>query len=108
MRGFSEVGVISRLFTSLVRVPPSPLAYWNHGVRRKFSTRSLILKGLEMKSLRTKGLAAIFCAGCQRAYQSGIVADSGAVPGDGHTSGCSDPVVIIAHGAFVVCDGAHR
>ena len=31
----------------LVLVPPSPLVSWNHRVRRKFSTRSLILNDLE-------------------------------------------------------------
>ena len=28
--------------------------------------------------------------------------------GDGHTSGCSDQIAIIAHGGLEVCDGAHR
>ena len=30
-----------------------------------------------------------------------------AVFGDGHTSGCCDPVVSIAHDGMGVCDGAH-
>src|SRR5271157_3853001 len=89
-------------------VPPSPPAYWNHGFRRKISTRSLILKDLQLKSLRTKDLAAILLSCCQRASQKGILADSMAAFGDGHTSGCSDQIAIIAHGGLGVCDGAHR
>ena len=89
-------------------VPPSPPAYWNHGFRRKISTRSLILKDLQVKSLRTKDLAAILLSCCQRASQNGILADSMAAFGDGHTSGCSDQIAIIAHGGLGVCDGAHR
>src|SRR5208337_5239283 len=89
-------------------VPPSPPAYWNHGFRRKISTRSLILKDLQVKSLRTKDLAAILLSCCQRASQNGILADSMAAFGDGHTSSCSDQIAIIAHGGLEVCDGAHK
>jgi len=40
-------------------VPPSPLVSWNHRVRRKFSVRSLNLKGLRVRSLIANDLASI-------------------------------------------------
>jgi hypothetical protein len=51
--------IYSCITNYLVWVPPSPPASWNHEVRRKFPDRSLILNDLEIKSLRTNGLAAI-------------------------------------------------
>src|SRR5208282_153712 len=50
----------------LVPLPPSPPRYWNHGVREEKPTRSLILKDLQPKSLRTNDLR------CQRALKMGL------------------------------------
>src|SRR6266851_5772269 len=43
----------------LVLVPPSPLASWNHRVRRKFWLWSLNLNDLRVRSLITNDLASI-------------------------------------------------
>jgi hypothetical protein len=57
VRGWQRLGQPPN--NQLVLVPPSPPAYWNQGVRRKFPPRSLILNDLQIKSLRTNDLAAI-------------------------------------------------
>ena len=57
---------------------PSPPFYWNHGVRRRFSSGSLILKDLQLKSLRTNDLAAILlCLVVKDVPKMALVRDRG-------------------------------
>jgi len=80
-------------------LPPSPPRYWNHRVRRKFRTWSLILKELEVKSSGINDLR------CQRALKMVLGQSSRAVLGDGHTSSLPHLMTIVAHGGLGVCDG---
>src|ERR1039458_4139512 len=58
--------LVKYINTLVSTLPPSPPRYWNHGVREEKSTRSLILKDLHLKSLRTNDLR------CQRALNMGL------------------------------------
>jgi hypothetical protein len=98
-------GLFLKAVYQLVLVPPSPPAYWNHGVRRRFSLRSLILNDLQIKSLRTKDLAAFWCF---RLSKECPKVGLGRLLWPRHRSGCADQAVIVAHRGLGVCDGAYR
>jgi hypothetical protein len=89
----------------LVPVPPFPPVSWNQEVRGKFSTRSLILKDLRIKSLRTKGLAAIWFSCLSKSVSRW---ELGRLLWPRHTSGCAYRVAIIADRGLLVSDDVHR
>ena len=107
----SQVSGRSKLESSFVKpswpscllvstLPPSPPRYWNHGVREEKSTRSLILKDLHLKSLRTNDLR------CQRALNMGLGSFEGRL---GRRARLCRPNqrAIVALGGLEVCDGGH-
>jgi hypothetical protein len=87
----------------------SAVGYSNHEnalAARSFASLRISAAGSPLR-LRS-GSRPLVASSCQRASQNGIVAAAMAACGNGHTSVCSDPIIIIAHGGLEVCDGAHR